>query len=65
MTMNSTPHHKTNLITICNSHLAITGSDLLINSFASLSIFGLPFKMYGMHNSLKIAGRQKAAGGEG
>ena len=64
-TMNSDPHHKTNHITICNSHLAITGSDLLINSIASLSIFELLFKMYRMHNSLKIAGRHEAAGGEG
>jgi hypothetical protein len=38
---------------------------LLINSFVSLSVFELPFKMYGMHNSLNIAGRQNAAGGEG
>ena len=63
--MNSTPHHKTNHMTICSNHLAITGSDLLINSIASLSIFESPLKMYRMHNSLKIAGRQEATGGEG
>jgi len=64
MTINSIPHQNSNHLTICKKHLAITGSDLLIN-FASLSIFELPFEMYRMHNNLKIAGRQEAAGGEG
>lgn len=65
MKMNSTRHHQTTSTTFCSNHLAITGSDLLINSFASLIIFESPFRMYGMHNSLKIAGRHEAAGGEG
>jgi hypothetical protein len=71
MTMNSTSHHQTNHVTICSDHLAITGSDLLINSITSLIIFESSFRMYGthnsfrMHNSLKIAGRHEAAGGEG
>lgn len=65
MTMNSTLPHKSNYATFCRDHLAITGSDLLISTIVSLSIFESPFEMYRMHNSLKIAGRQEAPGGEG
>jgi len=75
MTINSIPRQKSSHLTICSNlcsnHLAITGSDLLIRSIASLSVFESPFKMYRMHdsfrmhNSLKIAGRLEAAGGEG
>lgn len=71
MTMNPIPHRKTNHVPFCSNYLAITGSDLLISTIASLSVFESPFKMYRMHNSfrvhnsLKIAGRHEAAGGEG
>jgi hypothetical protein len=65
MTINSIPSQKSNHLTICRKHLAITGSDLLINSIATLTIFEIPSEMYRMHNNLKIAGRQEATGGEG
>jgi hypothetical protein len=66
MTMNSIPRHLTICSKDCSNPLAITGSDLLINSIASLSVFESSFKMYRMHNSfsvrnsLKIAGRQES-----
>jgi hypothetical protein len=48
MAIDSILLHNSNLVTISNNHLAITGSHLLITSIVSLIITESPFKTYKM-----------------